>query len=385
MANTHACPDVMFIGARGSGEPAEITQNHKRVPYERGMGAPVNYMAGGLGALVDAYGEEMRSLPVIYSADSVSELVPSKAELAAMASAGGLGLGNPAAGVAGLSGAAALYYARHAKPYLASIKLGVSQTIVELETELTACPEIEFVLAGYSQGAMAIHQAELRLEQDGHEDVLDAIGGTLLLGDGDRAPNSAAKSFGGAPRSGEGIQVSLHGIKPRDVVEPETTAEICVANDLVCDFKLRTDVGALAFYENGSHLHSAYKVPPQRNYLDSAVSWLAREMGLTADARPRDLAGSAVPATASALKKCSGPLGYSPKNGGYGLIIEDMRVQRINCKRAAEIGGEFYAGDPMPHGWHCQYPNGASATHCRYRHTHRRFSFIFGGDAGRAK
>src|SRR3954451_9845459 len=152
-ARPHGCPDVFFIGARGSGEPAEVTRNGKRVAYEHGMGVPVNYMAGKLGALVKAYGEEMRSLPVIYSADSVSELVPSKAELASMAAAGGIGLGNPVAGVAGLSGAAALYYARHAKPYLASIKQGVTQTIVEAETELSACPEAELVLAGYSQGA----------------------------------------------------------------------------------------------------------------------------------------------------------------------------------------------------------------------------------------
>lgn len=261
------CADVMFIGARGSGEPMQVRKNGKLVTYHHGVGAAVDFMAGQLGDAVSAYGEEMRILPVIYDADSTDDLIPSKHELEIMAASG-------------LGGAATLYYTRHLKPYIASLNQGVSQTIVAIRAVLSLCPETEIVLAGLSQGAMAVHQAELRLEREGDEESLDAIGGTLLLGDGDRAPNTHAKLIGGAPRSGEGVRVYLHGVKPKDVAEPETTVEICVSGDLVCDFKLHIEPGASAWYRRAAHVHSNYTNPPQRVYLVKAVEWLAREMGL---------------------------------------------------------------------------------------------------------
>jgi hypothetical protein len=267
----HGCRDVMFIGARGSGEPLQVKKNGQMVTVFHGVGEPIDYMAGLLEQDVKNYGEEMGILPVIYSADSVSELKPSNKEIAEMAAAG---LG----GVAGLSGAAGIYYERNLKPYEASIADGVSATIDEIHAVLGGCPETEIVLGGYSQGAMAIHQAELQLERSGDEEALDAIGGTLLLGDGDRAPNTQAKIFGGAPAGGEGVQVYFRKFKPLDVVEPETTAEICVRGDIVCDFKLHLDS---AFYSEGAHVHSSYDVEPQQVYLRQAVAWLAEEMGLT--------------------------------------------------------------------------------------------------------
>ncbi|HEX6688497.1 MAG TPA: hypothetical protein VF085_07510 [Solirubrobacterales bacterium] len=88
---------------------------------------------------------------------------------------------------------------------------------------------------------------------------------------------------------------------------------------------------------------------------------------------------SAPVASASSLKACKRPLGYAPKNGGFGLIIEKMHVQRIGCEKAAMIGGAYIAGDPVPAGWHCRQ---ATRTSCRYRHSRRKFRFQFGGDAG---
>lgn len=265
MAATRGCPDVMFIGARGSGEPLQVKKNGKLVTVFHGVGAPVNYMAGLLGEDVHAYGEEMRILSVIYSADSVDELVPTKSELLEMAA----------------GGAAAIYYERNLKPYMASIASGASQTVAEVRATLSGCPEAEIVLAGYSQGAMAVHQAELQLEREGDEESLDAIGGTLLLGDGDRTPNTQAKIFGGAPEGDEGVRVYMHGVRAADVVEPETTAEICVTGDIVCDFKLHVGPGATAWYKDAAHVHSNYGNLPQKVYLRQAVEWLAQEMGLT--------------------------------------------------------------------------------------------------------
>jgi hypothetical protein len=257
------CPDVMFIGARGSGEPL-MKKGSYVVEQARGVGDPLAYMAGLLEADVRHYGEEMQVFPVAYSADSVDDLVPSKTELAEMA----------------LSHAPeVIYYARNYKPYAASIADGVKETLADIRSTADRCPETELVLAGYSQGAMAIHKAELQLDREGDEEVLDLIGGTLLLGDGDRAPDTQAKIFGGAPSGGEGVQVYLHGAKPEDVVEPETTAEICIQGDIVCDFGIHLSI---SWYKHAAHIHTHYtKDSGEKAVLTQAVAWLAEEMGLT--------------------------------------------------------------------------------------------------------
>ncbi len=256
------CPDVMFIGVRGSGEPL-LKKGSYLVEESRGVGGPLAYMAGLLEEDVTHHGEVMEVFPVAYSADSVGDLVPSKAELAEMA----------------LGGAPAIYYERNYKPYAASIADGVREALADIRSTADQCPETELVLAGYSQGAMAIHKAELQLEREGDEEVLDLIGGTLLLGDRDRAPETQAKIFGGAPSGGEGVQVYLHGAKPEDVVEPETTAEICIEGDIVCDFKIHLSI---SWYEHAAHIHTHYTEDSgEKAVLSEAVAWLAEEMGLT--------------------------------------------------------------------------------------------------------
>ena len=256
------CPDVMFIGARGSGEPL-LKKGSYLVTESQGVGGPLAYMAGLLEEDIHHYGEEMQVLPVAYRADSVDDLEPSKAELAEMA----------------LGGAPEIYYERNYKPYAASIADGVRQTVADIRSTTDRCPESELVLAGYSQGAMAIHKAELQLEREGDEEALDVIGGTLLLGDGDRVPNTQAKIFGGAPLSGEGVQVYLRGAKAEDVAEPETTAEICIKGDIVCDFKLHLSI---SWYKRAAYIHTHYtKDPGEKAVLSQAVAWLAEEMGLT--------------------------------------------------------------------------------------------------------
>jgi hypothetical protein len=256
------CPDVMFIGARGSGEPL-LKKGSYLVTEARGVGGPLAYMAGLLEEDVRNYGEEMQVLPVAYPADSVNDLVPSKVELAEMA----------------LGSAPAIYYERNYKPYAASIADGVKETLADIRLTTDRCPETELVLAGYSQGAMAVHKAELQLEREGDEQALDVIGGTLLLGDGDRAPNTQARIFGGAPSGGEGVQVYLHGAKPEDVPEPETTAEICIKGDIVCDFKIHLSI---SWYKHATYVHTHYTKDSREDaVLSQAVAWLAEEMGLT--------------------------------------------------------------------------------------------------------
>jgi hypothetical protein len=89
------CADVMFVGARGSGELEQAKTD--------GMGVPVHHMGKQLEKFVLREGETFAFRQVPYGADSVLELVPSKAEVAAIEGIGAAGLGNPAAGTAGLT------------------------------------------------------------------------------------------------------------------------------------------------------------------------------------------------------------------------------------------------------------------------------------------
>lgn len=268
-AAVHGCRDVTFIGARGSGEPLQKKKAGRMVTVFHGVGEPLDYMAEELGTDITDYDETMAILPVIYPADSIDELIPSKVEAAALVSAA-----TKSIGVAKL-----IYEHSNLKPYEASIANGVKQTIADVHAVLGLCPESELVLAGYSQGGMAVHQAELQLQREGDEEALDAIGGTLLLGDGDRVPDTQARIFGGAPARGEGIQVYFGRFKPVDVVEPETTAEICIQGDVVCDFGFHLSI---PWYSTGKRIHTTYMQDPrERAVLTQAVAWLAEEMGLT--------------------------------------------------------------------------------------------------------
>lgn len=253
-----ACADMLFIGARGSGE---------RKRGYHGMGKPVDYMGARLeDALWSSQRETFDFRPVEYKAAPVSKLYPSPAEAGLFSSQPGL--------------VSTLYVARHLRPYLASIEDGIDKAVAEIRSAGRDCPDTELVLAGYSQGAMAIHQAERRLLREGDEEALGAIGGTLLLGDGDRTPGTKAKLIGGASRSSAGIRVTLGGIATlRDVVEPETTVEICAAGDLVCDFKPSSLFEEVKARSKGG-IHGSYD-DGRRSLLDQGVDWLSREMGIS--------------------------------------------------------------------------------------------------------
>lgn len=251
-----ACKDVTYIGARGSGQPAGKGQ---------GMGPEVYAMATSLETKFRAAGESMAMAAVDYTAESTDRLKPSKAEIAAMTFGGG----------ALRAGAAAYYYHHRAKPFLKSIDDGTERIKELARNTVAACPDADLVLAGYSQGAMAVHAAERDLKKD-DEEVFDAITGTLLLADGDRKKNSAAKAIGSA-KGGQGIRAAL-AAGDRDVADPELTVNICDEHDLVCDFSLKRVVSGK--FNHDKELHESYLKKRKAATLDAAVDWLAGELGL---------------------------------------------------------------------------------------------------------
>jgi hypothetical protein len=254
-ARAVACSDVYFLGARGSGEPA--------TPGFHGLGPEVYKMATVVKDTLNAdHITLFRTLNIAYAADSVSDLAPTSAELA--------GFKDPATAAA----EAVYYYQNNVEKYLGSISEGISSTVSEAEYVHSQCPQALLILAGYSQGAMVMHQAELQLAADGETGVLSQIAGTLLLGDGDRVSHTEAREFGSSSARSEGVRTYLGFNSDQDVVDPATTANICNAGDIVCDFGINT----LIHWKKGIKVHTSYAVPNKNGtyVFTQPAAWVAQ-------------------------------------------------------------------------------------------------------------
>lgn len=252
------CHDVTFIGAAGSGE----LKDSKKAKQFHHVGPEVDKMASVMGAtLWNSGGLTLARLPDVYPADGVEELAPSVGEVAGLFFGGGLGA----------SLALDHYKHYHFDKYMNSIAAGV-QGAISLATDTVAnCPSTSLVLAGYSQGAMVMHQAELKLAAMGRRNVLSHIAGTLLLGDGDQVAHSRGKRFGSASAGAEGIRTVLTPGRGTDVKLGATTANICDDRDIVCDFHL----GSLLHIGEDTAVHSNYL---HRPILANAANWIANKI-----------------------------------------------------------------------------------------------------------
>jgi hypothetical protein len=212
------CDRVWFIGARGSGE--------SQTGYD-GMGPAVDKMYSVVNADLMANGlGKTAPLAVPYSADSVHVLVPNAQVLFYLKE------GEPTL-------AAAEYVHTSVDKYDASLDQGITETEDAVVTVLASCPNAKIVMAGYSQGAAAVHDAENWLAEH-KPGEFSHIAGTLLLGDPDRVPDTQAMTFGTEPSSGEGLRVRLDLVDAHDVPDPGTTAEIANLHDIVANFGIRS-------------------------------------------------------------------------------------------------------------------------------------------------
>jgi hypothetical protein len=226
-------------------------------------------MAGTLTAALAKHRMSVSQVPDPYPADSVSDLDPSSYELFLL-------VVDPPAAVID-------YVQHHLDKYLASINTGIADAVSLAEQSVAACPQTRLVMAGYSQGAMVMHQAELQLAARRSvlgRIALGRIAGTLLLGDGDRVPYTRAHEFGSSLARAEGIRTYLHGIPAHDVELPATTANICNAGDIVCDFNLER----LLHFSQAAKVHTSYAVQTSHGYtysplLAEAANWLAGKIG----------------------------------------------------------------------------------------------------------
>jgi hypothetical protein len=207
------CNSVEFLGARGSGQPWDVSGPDKGFGPEAYK--VVTTVAAKLSAKKVTYGEDSISYP----ADSVNDLKPSTLE------------------IVGLPESLPLYYKDNVSKYLASIAGGVSSMVANVQNSAAVCGNAtRLVLVGYSQGAIVVHQTEDYLYVHNRA-LLGHIIATVVIADGDRMPNTKAKEFGSSGVTGEGIQVYLgHFSSHLDMPLPATTANVCNANDIVCNF-----------------------------------------------------------------------------------------------------------------------------------------------------
>jgi hypothetical protein len=251
---TSSCANVYFIGARGSGE----------APGSDGLGAEVSSLAAGVASTFSSTGVTMQTIADSYRADSVNDFVPSAAETSKLGSM--VTAGNE-------SGAITWYYDHNVTPYLASIKTGVTAGVKDARLISYYCPTSFLMFAGYSQGAMVTHQVEWRLANN-YPAIAKRIVATIVLADGDRIPNTQAKQFGTATSSGEGVRTWLKGNNGKDVLRPATTANICNAGDIVCDFNAHRLYPAPSSEQAGAKVHTSYANDPA---LAQAATWVANQ------------------------------------------------------------------------------------------------------------
>lgn len=203
-----SCADVFFLGAMGSG------QREVWGPTG-GYGWEVNDLRKALARELTSSGITMKASPIDYPARGTEILKPGRADINLKR-----------------------YYDR-VQYYFDGLSSGITEVTNRL-IQASACDNQAIVLAGYSQGAMVMHRALVRLRDKGRRDILNRVMGVVLFADGDRAPNSTASRLIGDPvagRKGRGIAQSF-GWQP-DIPRAVAgrTWNFCTKNDLVCDFR----------------------------------------------------------------------------------------------------------------------------------------------------
>lgn len=251
-ARPTACADVLFIGARGSGEKLPGESNEAYAGY-----GPRTYAV--LTGLRQDLGDErsVRAHYVPYPVEPVTVLRPTDKQARKLAAAIARGA-NPAAWLRGAISAVGVWRdwkVNQLGVYFASADIGSAAVYTMLLNAADRCPHEQIVLAGYSQGAMAVHQGLAKVAKKGRDDILLRVAGVALIADGDRLRGTAARSVGSAGRS-KGVRTFFGFGKQRDVpgLVRGRTLDICDDRDLVCDFGARR----LLDFKEAKEVHGGY-------------------------------------------------------------------------------------------------------------------------------
>jgi hypothetical protein len=232
------CADVLFIGARGSGEAFEDDTGNL---VDEGYGPMVETVRDGVRNELDPslsvrqYALDYAATPIDKLADDFVNTVKSLAEFAGPA----------------------------VSTFLESADIGVTRLTDVLEDSRARCPDEKWVLAGYSQGALAIHSALIDVAADGNS-ATRQLASTVLIADParDSANTDAVPSvFHGTQTSGgKGVvtiaralgvlgftaSLDIYGsLGPLPPEVREKVIEVCNDGDVVCDTSRTMPAGHL--------------------------------------------------------------------------------------------------------------------------------------------
>jgi hypothetical protein len=192
------CPDVHWFGAAGSGE-----RTANDIATNDGMGEIVYQSYQALQQRLAAEGRTITAEAVDYPAKDVP----------------------PDAGVGDWL------------DYMGSVDAGTNALGAQYAAFTAQCPTTKVVLAGYSQGAMAVHRNLVNIGADPN------LAAALLIADGDRHPNDTTVNIGSAspdPEKTGGAAQDWPILAHAPALLPANigvrTISVCDAGDAVCDY-----------------------------------------------------------------------------------------------------------------------------------------------------
>jgi len=192
------CPDVHWFGAAGSGE-----RTANDIAANDGMGEVVYQSYEALQQRLAAEGRTITAEAVDYPAKDVP----------------------PDAGVGDWL------------DYMGSVDAGTNALGAQYAAFTAQCPTTKVVLAGYSQGAMAVHRNLVNIGADPN------LAAALLIADGDRHPNDTTVNIGSAspdPEKTGGAAQDWPILAHAPALLPANigvrTISVCDAGDAVCDY-----------------------------------------------------------------------------------------------------------------------------------------------------
>jgi hypothetical protein len=192
------CPDVHWFGAAGSGE-----RTANDIAANDGMGEIVYQSYQALQQRLAAEGRTITAEAVDYPAKDVP----------------------PDAGVGDWL------------DYMGSVDAGTNALGAQYAAFTAQCPTTKAVLAGYSQGAMAVHRNLVNIGADPN------LAAALLIADGDRHPNDTTVNIGSAspdPEKTGGAAQDWPILAHAPALLPANigvrTISVCDAGDAVCDY-----------------------------------------------------------------------------------------------------------------------------------------------------
>jgi hypothetical protein len=141
--------------------------------------------------------------------------------------------------------------------YMGSVDAGTNALGAQYAAFTAQCPTTKVVLAGYSQGAMAVHRNLVNIGADPN------LAAALLIADGDRHPDDTTVNIGSASpdpeKTGGAAQdwpILAHAPAPLPANIGVRTISVCDAGDAVCDYDPDADeVSATAVA-----IHTSYSV-----------------------------------------------------------------------------------------------------------------------------